>query len=109
MQYARACFAYENFQSEANHWQKVDVAWINESQHFDISTMFCVWTTSSSIYLLNPGELEIKDTIKSSTSASCLDILLKIDTDSKLTTQLYNKRFVLSTSLVYAYIYVATK
>jgi hypothetical protein len=26
IQYARGCFAYEDFQSEANYWQKVDVA-----------------------------------------------------------------------------------
>ena len=39
-----------------------------------------------------PSELEIKDTTESATFASYLDILLKIDTDGKLRTQLYDKR-----------------
>jgi hypothetical protein len=39
-----------------------------------------------------PSELEIKDTTESSTSASYLDALLKLDTNSKITTQLYDKR-----------------
>jgi hypothetical protein len=43
----------------------------------------------NSIY---PNELEIKDTTECSTSASCLDVLLKLDTNSKITTQLYDKR-----------------
>ena len=38
-----------------------------------------------------PNELEIKDTTECSTSASYLDVLLKLDTNSKLTTQLYDK------------------
>jgi hypothetical protein len=41
---------------------------------------------------INPSELEIKDTTESSTSASYLDVLLNIDADGKLTTQLYDKR-----------------
>jgi hypothetical protein len=43
-----------------------------------------------SIYIY-PGELEIKDIKKSSTSATHLDVSLKIDTGGKLTTQLYDK------------------
>jgi hypothetical protein len=39
-----------------------------------------------------PNELEIKDTTECSTSASYLDILLKLDANSKITTQLYDKR-----------------
>ena len=39
-----------------------------------------------------PNELEIKDTTECSTSASYLDVLLKLDTNGKLTTQLYDKR-----------------
>jgi hypothetical protein len=38
-----------------------------------------------------PNELEIKDTTESSTSASYLDVLLKLDTQGKITTQLYDK------------------
>jgi hypothetical protein len=39
-----------------------------------------------------PNELDIKDTTESSTSASYLDILLNIDADGKLRTQLYDKQ-----------------
>ena len=39
-----------------------------------------------------PEELEFKDTTDSSTSASYLDILLGIDRDQHLTTQIYDKR-----------------
>jgi hypothetical protein len=37
-----------------------------------------------------PSELEIKDTTESFTSASYLDVLLNIDANGKLTTQLYD-------------------
>jgi hypothetical protein len=46
-------------------------------------------TYVDSIY---PNELEIKDTTECSTSAFHLEILLKMDTNGKLTTQLYDKR-----------------
>jgi hypothetical protein len=39
-----------------------------------------------------PNELETKDTTESSTSASYLDVLIKFDTNGKITTQLYDKR-----------------
>jgi hypothetical protein len=42
--------------------------------------------------LYTPSELEIKDTTESSTSASYLDVLLNINADRKLATQLYDKR-----------------
>jgi hypothetical protein len=44
--------------------------------------------------------LEIKDTTKCSTSASYSDVLLKLDTNSKLTTQLYDKRYDFNFSFV---------
>jgi hypothetical protein len=47
-----------------------------------------------------PSELEIKDTTKSSTSASFLDVLLNIGADGKLTTQLYDKRDDFSFTIV---------
>ena len=47
-----------------------------------------------------PSELEIKDTTESSMSASYLDILLNIDINGKLTTQLYDKRDDFSFSIV---------
>jgi hypothetical protein len=56
-----------------------------------------------------PNELEIKDTTECSTSASYLDVLLKFDTNGKLTIQLYDKRdtfnFSMSTSLTYVVIF----
>ena len=39
-----------------------------------------------------PNKLEIKDTTECSTSASYLDALLKLNTNGKITTQLYDKR-----------------
>jgi hypothetical protein len=45
-------------------------------------------------------ELEIKDTTECFTSASYLDMLLKLDTICKLTTQLYDKRGDFNFSIV---------
>jgi hypothetical protein len=42
--------------------------------------------------LIYPNELEMKDTTECSTSYLYLDVLLKFDTNGKLTTQLYDKR-----------------
>ena len=39
-----------------------------------------------------PAEFEIKDTTESNTSASCLDLLLSIESDGQLQTSLYDKR-----------------
>ena len=47
-----------------------------------------------------PSELEIKDTTESSMPASCLDILLNIDINGKLTAQLYDKQDDFSFSVV---------
>jgi hypothetical protein len=47
-----------------------------------------------------PSELEIKDTTESSTSTSYLDVLLNIDADRKLTTELYYKRDDFSFTIV---------
>jgi hypothetical protein len=47
-----------------------------------------------------PNELEIKDTTECSTSASYLDVLLKLDTNGKLTTQLYDKQDDFNFSIV---------
>jgi hypothetical protein len=58
-----------------------------------------------SIYL---SELEIKDITESSTSASYVDVLLNIDADGKLATQLYDKRDDFNFTIVYSHIYVAT-
>jgi hypothetical protein len=44
------------------------------------------------VHLIYPDELEIKDTTKSDNSASCLYILLYIDSYGRLTTTLYDKR-----------------
>jgi hypothetical protein len=53
-----------------------------------------------------PSELEIKDTTESSTSASYLDGLLKLDTNDKITTQLYDKRDDFNFSIVNFLTYV---
>jgi hypothetical protein len=47
-----------------------------------------------------PNELEINDTTECSTSASYLDISLKLDTNGKLTTQLHDKRNYFNFSIV---------
>jgi hypothetical protein len=47
-----------------------------------------------------PNELEIKDTTECSTSASYLDVLLKLDTNGKSTTKLYDKRDDFNFSIV---------
>jgi hypothetical protein len=54
----------------------------------------------SYVDFIYPSELEIKDTTESSTSASYLDVLLNIDADGKLTTQLYDKRDDFSFTIV---------
>jgi hypothetical protein len=51
-------------------------------------------------------ELEIKDAIESSTSASYLDVLLKLDTNGKITIQLYDKRDDFNFSIVNFLTYV---
>jgi hypothetical protein len=57
----------------------------------------------NSIY---PGELEIKDTTESSTSATYLEILLNIDANRKLTTYKYDKRDYFNFAIVnFPYIY----
>jgi hypothetical protein len=47
-----------------------------------------------------PNELEIKDTTECSKSASYLDVLLKLDTNGKLTTPLYDKQDYFNFSIV---------
>jgi hypothetical protein len=65
---------------------------------YHISTTFCHFHSYvDSIY---PNELQIKDTTECSTSASYLDVLLKLDTNGKLTTQFYDKRDDFNFSIV---------
>jgi hypothetical protein len=47
----------------------------------------------SYVYSIYPNELEIQDTTESYTSALYLDVLINIDADGKLATQLYDKRY----------------
>jgi hypothetical protein len=65
-----------------------DVLWINNNQFHSYV---------DSIY---PNELEIKDTTECSTSASYLDVILKLDTNGKITTQLCDKRDDFNFSIV---------
>jgi hypothetical protein len=44
------------------------------------------------IHLIYPDELQIKDTTEFDKYASYLDIVLKIDTNGRLTTSFYDKR-----------------
>jgi hypothetical protein len=69
-------------------WYIDDVLSINNNQFYSYV---------DSIY---PNELEIKDTIGCSTSASYLDVLLKLNTNSKIKTQLYDERNVFNFSIV---------
>jgi hypothetical protein len=59
--------------------------------NFDTWTTF-IYFKQRSIYSIYPNELEMKDTTECSTSALYLDVLLKIDTNGKLATQLYDKQ-----------------
>jgi hypothetical protein len=58
-----------------------------------------------------PNELEIKDTIEYPTSASYLDVLLKLDTNGKITIQLYDNGMISispsSISLTYMYVAIS--
>jgi hypothetical protein len=58
-----------------------DVLSINNDQFHSFGDFPCIY----------PSALEIKDTTESSTSTSYLDVLLNIDYDGKLTTQLSDK------------------
>jgi hypothetical protein len=61
-------------------------------RHFDISTTFYLLTTinfHSYVSLIYPNDLEIKCTTVCSTSASYLDILLKLNTNVKIIFKLY--------------------
>jgi hypothetical protein len=53
--------------------------------------------------LIYPSELEIKQTLESSTSALCLYILLQIDINGELTTQFYDNRITSPLSISYIF------
>jgi hypothetical protein len=53
-----------------------------------------------------PNEIEIKDTTESSRSVLYLDVLLKLDTNSKITTQPYDKEDDFNFSIVNFLTYV---
>jgi hypothetical protein len=71
-------------------------------RHFDISTMFYLLITINSTHVdsIYPNDLEIKNTTECSASAWYLNILLKLDTNSKLTTQLNDKQDDFNFSIV---------
>jgi hypothetical protein len=82
-------YSYEaEFIQKLLHEKKNNLLWPS-IRHFNISTMFYLLTTINSTHVdsIYPSELEIKDTTECSTSASYLDLLWKLDTNSKLTTQ----------------------
>jgi hypothetical protein len=65
-------------------------------------TIFYFRPNNTYVDSIYPNELEIKDTTECSTSASYLDVLLKLDTNGKLTnhSQLYDKRDDFDSSIV---------
>jgi hypothetical protein len=71
-------------------------------RHFDISTTFYLLTIINSIRMsIRYIPINWKSKIQqSSTSALHLDVLLKLDTNGKLTTQLYDKRDDFNLSIV---------
>jgi hypothetical protein len=72
-------------------------------RHFDILTMFLSINNDQFLVYVDsiyPNKLEIKDTTEYSMCTSYLDILLKLDTNGKLTTQLYDKRDDFNFSIV---------
>jgi hypothetical protein len=54
----------------------------------------------SHVDLIYPNDMEIKDTTESSTSALYLDVVLKLETNGKITTQLYDKRDYFNFSII---------
>jgi hypothetical protein len=72
--------------------KSLDVAFNSSPRHID--DVLSINRIHSNLYIdsIYPNEMEIKDTTECTTSAPYLDILLKLDTNGKLTTQLYDKR-----------------
>jgi hypothetical protein len=71
-------------------------------RHFDISTMFYLLTIINSIHMsIRYIQMNWKSKIpQSSTSASYLDVLLKLDSNGKITTQRYDKQDYFNFSIV---------
>jgi hypothetical protein len=67
------------------------------SLQFDMTTFCQFHSYVDSVY---PNELEIKDTTECSTFTYYLDVLLKLDTNCKSMTQLYDKRDDFNFSIV---------
>jgi hypothetical protein len=52
------------------------------------------------VHLIYPDEIEIKDTTESDKLASLVDILLNIESNGRLTTTLYGKRYGFNVEIV---------
>jgi hypothetical protein len=90
-------YSYElDFIQKLLHEKKkfLAVAFISTSRYIDDVLSI---NNVDSIY---PNELKIKDITECFTSASYLDVLLKLDTNGKITTQLYDKQDDFNSSIV---------
>jgi hypothetical protein len=88
-------FSYEaEFIQNLLHEKKKSLAVAFNSTFRYINDVLSINKNHSHSYVdsIYPNELEIKDTTECSTSASYLDVLLKLNTNGKLTTQLYDER-----------------
>ena len=88
-------YSYEaKFIQKLLHEKKKSLAVAFKSTFRYIDDVLCINNNQfhSCVDSIYPDEMEIKDTTECSTSASYLDVLLKLDTNGKITTQLYDKR-----------------
>jgi hypothetical protein len=84
LRHTRGCEGRILTQILAGSWFDISIYW----QRFIFQQQSIPFMCRFDIY---PNELENKDTTECSTSASYLDILLILDTNGKITTQVYDK------------------
>jgi hypothetical protein len=96
-------YSYEaEFIQKLLHEKKKSLAVAFNSTFRYIDDVLCINNSQFHSYVnsIYPNELEIKDTTECSISASHLHVLLKLDSNGKITTQLYNKRDDFNFSIV---------
>jgi hypothetical protein len=96
-------YSYEmEFIQKLLHEKKKNLLLWPSIRHFDISTTFYLLTIINSIRMSirHIPMIWKSKTPQCSTSASYLDVLLKLDTNGKITTQLYDKRVDFNFSIV---------
>jgi hypothetical protein len=77
-----------SYEAEAEFIQNL----LHEKKYLAVAFNLTFRYIDSYVDSIYPNELEIKDTTECSISASYLDVLLKLETNDKLTIQFYNKR-----------------